>query len=96
VGTRRRRAAIPTVEVLRCDAQYSERRRAAKPLLLYVGRLSAEKDIATLREVLRAMPETRLGLSARWSDAARGSNGTSVGRRFILAGYMSGEAWAAA
>jgi len=54
-----------------------------KPLLLYVGRLSAEKDIATLREVLRAMPETRLAIVGD-GPTRHELDGTSVGRRFIL------------
>jgi glycosyltransferase involved in cell wall biosynthesis len=33
-----------------------------KPLLLYVGRLSAEKEISRLREVIRAHPEARLAI----------------------------------
>jgi glycosyltransferase involved in cell wall biosynthesis len=66
-----------------------------KPLLLYVGRLSAEKDIATLREVLRAMPETRLAIvgdGPTRHELERHFRGTAV----HFAGYMSGEALAAA
>src|SRR5258708_34334940 len=33
-----------------------------KPLLLYVGRLSAEKEVARLREVCRARPKARLAI----------------------------------
>jgi glycosyltransferase involved in cell wall biosynthesis len=33
-----------------------------RPLLLYVGRLSAEKDVAKLRDVIRVHPEARLAI----------------------------------
>jgi len=57
------RAAIPPVEVLRCDAQYSERRRAAKTAAALRGPAVGGKDIDPLREVAwRAMPETRLAI----------------------------------
>jgi glycosyltransferase involved in cell wall biosynthesis len=60
-----------------------------------VGRLSAEKDIGTLREVLRAMPETRLAIvgdGPTRHELERHFRGTAV----YFAGYMSGEALAAA
>lgn len=49
----------------KCSAEMRNRLSGGepqKPLLLYVGRLSAEKDIGSLREVLRAMPEARLAI----------------------------------
>lgn len=61
-----------------------------KPLLLYVGRLSAEKDIGTLREVLRAMPEVRLAIvgdGPTRRDLEKHFRGTPT----YFAGYMRGE-----
>ena len=61
-----------------------------KPLLLYVGRLSAEKDIRTLREVLRSMPEARLAIvgdGPTRRDLEKHFRGTPA----YFAGYMRGE-----
>jgi glycosyltransferase involved in cell wall biosynthesis len=61
-----------------------------KPLLLYVGRLSAEKDIGTLREVLRAMPEARLAIvgdGPMRHELEKYFRGTPT----YFAGYMRGE-----
>lgn len=66
-----------------------------KPLLLYVGRLSAEKDVATLRAVLKEMPEVRLAI------VGDGPARRELERHFrdtptFFAGYLRGEALAAA
>jgi len=61
-----------------------------RPLLLYVGRLSAEKDIRTLREVVRAMPEARLAIVGDGPvrrELERHFRGTPT----YFAGYMRGE-----
>jgi glycosyltransferase involved in cell wall biosynthesis len=66
-----------------------------KPLLLYAGRLSAEKDIGTLREVLRAMPEVRLAIvgdGPMRHELERHFKGTAT----CFAGYLRGEPLAAA
>jgi glycosyltransferase involved in cell wall biosynthesis len=66
-----------------------------KPLLLYVGRLSAEKDVRTLREVLRAMPEVRLAIvgdGPMRHELERHFRGTPT----YFAGYMRGDPLAAA
>jgi glycosyltransferase involved in cell wall biosynthesis len=66
-----------------------------KPLLLYVGRLSAEKDVGTLREVLRANPEVRLAIVGDGPlrrELERHFRGTAT----YFAGYLHGEALAAA
>jgi glycosyltransferase involved in cell wall biosynthesis len=66
-----------------------------KPLLLYVGRLSAEKDIGTLRDVLRAMPEGRLAIvgdGPMRHELEKHFRGTPT----YFAGYMRGEPLAAA
>jgi glycosyltransferase involved in cell wall biosynthesis len=66
-----------------------------KPLLLYVGRLSAEKEVTALRAILTAMPGVRLaivgdGPSRR--ELERHFEGTAT----YFAGYMRGEPLAAA
>jgi len=61
-----------------------------KPLLLYVGRLSAEKDIGTLRKLLEAMPESRLAIVGDGpvrKDLEKHFRGTPT----CFAGYMRGE-----
>lgn len=66
-----------------------------KRLLLYVGRLSAEKDVGTLRSVLEAVPETRLAI------VGDGPTRVELEKHFagtgtFFAGYMQGEELAAA
>jgi glycosyltransferase involved in cell wall biosynthesis len=64
-------------------------------LLLYVGRLSAEKDIGELREVLRALPEVRLAIVGDGPlrrELERHFRGTAT----YFAGYLRGEELAAA
>jgi glycosyltransferase involved in cell wall biosynthesis len=61
-----------------------------KPLLLYVGRLSAEKDIGTLRKLLEAMPEARLAIVGDGpvrKELEKHFQGTPT----YFAGYMRGE-----
>ncbi len=61
-----------------------------KTLLLYVGRLSAEKDIGSLRKVLEAMPEARLAIVGDGpvrKDLEKHFEGTPT----YFAGYMRGE-----
>lgn len=61
-----------------------------KPLLLYVGRLSAEKDVGSLREALRAMPEARLAIvgdGPSRHELEKHFRGTPT----YFAGYMRGE-----
>jgi glycosyltransferase involved in cell wall biosynthesis len=60
------------------------------PLLLYVGRLSAEKEIERLRPILQALPDARLAL------VGDGPNHESLQRHFAgmpvhMAGYLRGE-----
>jgi glycosyltransferase involved in cell wall biosynthesis len=64
-------------------------------LLLYVGRLSAEKDIARLRAVIQALPGTRLAI------VGDGPLRHSLERHFkntatFFSGYLQGEALASA
>jgi glycosyltransferase involved in cell wall biosynthesis len=64
-----------------------------KPLLLYVGRLSAEKDVAKLRDVLRALPDARLAIVGDGPlrrDLERHFKDTSV----LFTGYLRGESLA--
>jgi glycosyltransferase involved in cell wall biosynthesis len=61
-----------------------------RPLLLYVGRLSAEKDIGTLREVLKRVPEMRLAIvgdGPMRHELEKHFRGTPT----YFAGYMRGE-----
>jgi glycosyltransferase involved in cell wall biosynthesis len=66
-----------------------------KPLLLYVGRLSAEKDVAALREVLSAMPDVRLAIVGD-GPLRRELEKQFKGTATYFAGYLRGEALAAA
>lgn len=66
-----------------------------KPLLLYVGRLSAEKDVGDLRSVLRARPDINLAIvgdGPRRHDLEKHFAGT----RAFFTGYLHGEALARA
>jgi glycosyltransferase involved in cell wall biosynthesis len=65
------------------------------PLLLYVGRLSAEKDVAKLRAVLVALPGTRLAIVGDGPlrhQLERHFKGTPT----FFAGYLQGAALASA
>ncbi len=66
-----------------------------KPLLLYVGRLSAEKEVAALRAIVSAMPEVRLAI------VGDGPSRHELEKQFEgtpthFAGYMRGDTLAAA
>jgi glycosyltransferase involved in cell wall biosynthesis len=66
-----------------------------KPLLLYVGRLSAEKEITELRAVIRTVPEARLAIVGDGPERhqlERYFEGTPT----VFTGYMRGEMLASA
>lgn len=66
-----------------------------KPLLLYVGRLSAEKQVEKLRDVVHAIPGTRLAIVGDGpvrADLEKHFNGTPT----VFTGYLRGEELAAA
>jgi glycosyltransferase involved in cell wall biosynthesis len=66
-----------------------------KPLLLYVGRLSAEKDVGKLRELFPALPGMRLAIvgdGPMRQDLERHFKGTAT----FFSGYLKGDALAAA
>lgn len=65
------------------------------PLLLYVGRLSAEKNIETCRAVLEALPATRLALVGD-GPQRRALEQHFAGTRTFFAGYLHGRDLAAA
>lgn len=60
------------------------------PLLLYVGRLSAEKQVNHLRTVLDAIPETRLAIVGDGPERLALEE-HFAGRNVHFAGYMQGE-----
>lgn len=81
----------------RCEAM---RRRLSGgetegPLLLYVGRLSAEKDIASLRAAMEAIPEARLAIVGD-GPARQELERQFAGTATYFAGYLLGEELAAA
>jgi glycosyltransferase involved in cell wall biosynthesis len=82
----------------KCSAEMRLRLSAGepeKPLLLYVGRLSAEKDVGSLREALRAIPDVRLAIvgdGPMRQELERHFRGTAT----YFAGYMRGETLASA
>ncbi|HET6207638.1 MAG TPA: glycosyltransferase family 1 protein [Terracidiphilus sp.] len=65
------------------------------PLLVYVGRLSPEKDIERLKPILEALPGTRLALigDGPHREALRNH---FAGKPVYLAGFLRGEELAAA
>ncbi len=66
-----------------------------KPLLLYVGRLSAEKQVDQLRDVVRALPGTRLAIVGDGpvrADLERHFKETPT----VFTGYLQGESLASA
>lgn len=66
-----------------------------RPLLLYVGRLSAEKDVGSLRALLEELPEVRLAIVGDGPgrrELERHFRGTAA----YFAGYLRGEPLAAA
>lgn len=61
-----------------------------KPLLLYVGRLSAEKEVSKLRDVLAALPGARLAIVGDGpvrQELERHFKGTAT----VFMGYLRGE-----
>jgi glycosyltransferase involved in cell wall biosynthesis len=69
--------------------------QSSSNLLLYVGRLSAEKNIAPLRAVIEAMPGTRLAIVGDGPlrhTLERHFKGTAT----FFSGYLTGEALASA
>lgn len=66
-----------------------------KPLLLHVGRLSPEKDVASLRALMTAIPEARLAIVG--DGPARHQLETHfAGTATYFAGYLAGDDLAAA
>jgi len=66
-----------------------------KPLLLYVGRLSAEKDVPKLRDAIRAHPEARLAIVGDGPvrhELERQFEGTAT----VFTGYLRGKELASA
>jgi glycosyltransferase involved in cell wall biosynthesis len=66
-----------------------------KPLLLYVGRLSAEKEVTKLRDVMRARPEARLAIVGDGpvrGELERHFEGTAT----VFTGYLRGKELASA
>jgi glycosyltransferase involved in cell wall biosynthesis len=66
-----------------------------KPLLLYVGRLSAEKEVSRLRDVIRARPDARLAIvgdGPMRHELELHFKGTPA----VFTGYMRGKALASA
>src|ERR1700679_3361151 len=87
--------------LFRPDARTAEMRNRLsggepdKPLLLYVGRLSAEKEVTKLRDVIRAVPEARLAIVGDGPvrhELERHFEGTPA----VFTGYMRGEMLASA
>ncbi len=69
--------------------------RPESPLLIYVGRLSAEKDVERLKPMLEALPGTRLALIGD-GPHRKALEEHFAGLRVCLAGFMRGEELAAA
>ena len=65
------------------------------PLLLYVGRLSAEKDVERLRPILAALPGTRLALVGD-GPHRKALEEHFAGFPVYMAGFLRGEELAAA
>jgi glycosyltransferase involved in cell wall biosynthesis len=65
------------------------------PLLLYVGRLSAEKEIDRIKQVLTAMPQARLALVGD-GPYRQGLERYFAGTQTHFAGYLTGQPLAAA
>jgi glycosyltransferase involved in cell wall biosynthesis len=87
--------------LFRPDARTAEMRNRLsggepdKPLLLYVGRLSAEKEVAKLREVTRAVPEVRLAIVGD-GPVRHELEKHFEGMPAVFTGYMRGEMLASA
>jgi glycosyltransferase involved in cell wall biosynthesis len=73
--------------------------RPEGPLLLYVGRLSPEKNLIAFAEILEGLPEARLALVGDGPGRAEVEHGLAhfaAEGRVHLAGFLRGEALAAA
>jgi glycosyltransferase involved in cell wall biosynthesis len=66
-----------------------------KPLLLYVGRLSAEKDIPKLRDAIRAHPEARLAIVGD-GPVRQELEQHFAGTATVFTGYLRGQELASA
>jgi len=66
-----------------------------KPLLLYVGRLSAEKDVSHLRDVVRANPEARLAIVGD-GPVRKELEQQFLGTPTVFTGYLRGKELASA
>ena len=66
-----------------------------RPLLLYVGRLSPEKDLERLKPILEALPEARLALVGD-GPHHKAVDQHFAGMRVHLAGFLRGDELAAA
>ena len=69
--------------------------QSERPLLLYVGRLSAEKEVTRIRTILEQIPETRLAV------VGDGPNRESIEQHFeghdvVFTGYLKGQELASA
>ncbi|WP_017328405.1 glycosyltransferase family 1 protein [Synechococcus sp. PCC 7336] len=66
-----------------------------RPLLLYVGRLSAEKEVSRIRTILEQMPETRLAIVGDGPDRSVLEEHFD-GHDVVFTGYLKGQTLAAA
>jgi glycosyltransferase involved in cell wall biosynthesis len=66
-----------------------------KPLLLYVGRLSAEKEVSKLRDVIRAHPEARLAIVGD-GPVRHELQQYFAGTATVFTGYLRGQELASA
>jgi glycosyltransferase involved in cell wall biosynthesis len=66
-----------------------------RPLLLYVGRLSAEKDVGRIRTILDRVPETRLAIVGDGPERSALERHFE-GRDVVFTGYLQGAPLAAA
>ncbi len=69
--------------------------RPESPLLVYVGRLSAEKDIERLKPILEGLPGARLALIGDGPNR-KALEGQFAGLPVYMAGFLRGEELAAA
>lgn len=75
--------------------EYLSQNHPEQPLLLYVGRLGAEKRIENIKPILESLPDSRLAIigdGPQRAELERYFEGTNT----FFAGYMTGEQLAAA
>ena len=87
-------ASVPAWRARRC-ARGSAAVSPDSPLLLYVGRLSAEKDVARLKELFSVVPGMRLAIVGDGplrAELERQFEGTAT----VFTGYMQGDELASA